>query len=476
MPLSNESDGSGNVAGVSRRAFVKQASLTAGVAFPTIVPSSVFGANAPSERANLAAFGVGVRGTAVHGSMAGLPDARYVAVCDAYGSRRERAKKVWDAVYGGDYVKMYSNPWEVLQRSDIDAVVICTPDHWHLPLAIAAAKAKKDMYVEKPLSTAMAWSWRLRDEMKRSGGIFQYGTMQRSGTGFRTVCELVRNGYIGKIQRVEVWAPDISGDYNGFSCKRWGSLRPIQAPPDLDVDLWCGPSPLRPYTADRCTSMGTYHCNDSSLGYIGGWGAHPLDVMQWGLGTDNTAPVYYEGAGSVPKAGLCQTADIWDITCYYASGITVRFMSMRVARDAVNYRKKWSGHGTTFFGTEGWISVDRGQLADGYQGVIEASKQSLLTARLGPNDKPIHETTPHDGRPLHESGDHGRNFIDCIKSRKPTLCPLECAIRSDTITHMSDIVVRTGRPVEYDPDKEKILNDAEQTKMLDRPMRKKWAV
>jgi predicted dehydrogenase len=360
---------------------------------------------------------------------------------------------------------MYTNPWEVLQRSDIDGVVICTPDHWHMPLAIAAAKAKKDMYVEKPLSCAMAWSWRLRDEVKRTGRIFQYGTMQRSSAGFLRACELVRNGYIGKVNRVEVWGPDISGEYNRFSCKQWGSLRPIPPPPDLDVDLWCGPAPLRPYTADRCTAFGTYHCDDYSLGYIGGWGAHPLDIMQWGLDTDNTAPVFYEGAGTVPKAGLYKTVDNWDITCYYASGVTVRFMSVRIARDAVRYRKRWSTHGTTFFGTDGWISVDRGLVSDRYQGVIEASKESLVKATLGPNDTP-----------LYQSSDHGRNFIDCIKSRKPTICPLECAINSDTITHMSDIVVRTGRPVEYDPEKGRILNDPEQARMLDRPMRKKWAV
>ena len=241
-------------AGFSRRSFVKQASMTAGLTFPTIVPASVIGANPPSDRIQLAAFGIGVRGRSVHGSFAKFPDARYVAICDAYTSRREGAKKAWDTMYGGDYVKMYSNPWEVLERSDIDAVVITTPDHWHVPLAIAAARAKKDMYVEKPLSVAMAWSFRLREELKRSGRIFQYGTQQRSSARFRTPCELVRNGYIGKLQRVEVWCYDISEQFNDFTAKQWGSVRPIPPPADLDVDLWCGPAPLKPYTADSCTN------------------------------------------------------------------------------------------------------------------------------------------------------------------------------------------------------------------------------
>ena len=180
--------------------------------------------------------------------------------------------------------------------------------------------------------------------------------------------------------------------------------------------------------------------------------------MMWGLDVDSTSPVYYEGGGTVPKFGLYQTVDTWDITCYYANGIPVRFFSERGGRPAImKYRKRYSSHGTTFFGTDGWISVDR-------QG-MEASKESLLTAKLGPNDKP-----------LYESAHHQRNFLDCVRSRKPTICPLEPAIRADTISHMTNIVVRTGRPIEWDPVKEQIVNDAEASKFLDRPMRKKWAV
>ncbi len=447
------------------RAFARRTLLAGGLAFPAIVPSSVFGQNAPSERVNLAAFGVGLRGTGVNNAFAKFPDVRYVAVCDAYGSRREKAKKNWDAIYGGDYVKTYSNPYEVLARPDVDAVVITTSDHWHVPLAIAAARARKDMYVEKPLSLAMAWSFKLRDELNRTGRIFQYGTQQRSGTrqhpvsDFRTACELVRNGYIGEIQRVEAWCPDMSQQWEEFHTRRWGSLRPTQPPADFDLDLWSGPSEVKPYTSDRCTQYGTYHCEDYSLGFIAGWGAHPLDIAQWGLDADDTAPVYYEGGGTIPEHGLYRTVDTWDLTCYYASGIPVRFLSERGCRDVImKYRKRYANHGTTFFGTEGWISVDRGG--------IEASKASLLTAKLGPNDKR-----------LYASGDHQHNLIDCIKSRKPTISPIGPAIRSDTISHLSNIVVRTGKPVEYDPANERILGgNIAAAEFWDRPMRKKWAV
>jgi hypothetical protein len=180
--------------------------------------------------------------------------------------------------------------------------------------------------------------------------------------------------------------------------------------------------------------------------------------MMWGLDVDNTSPVYYEGGGTVPKFGLYQTVDTWDITCYYANGIPVRFLSERGCRDVImKYRTRYSGHGTTFFGTDGWISVDRKGM--------EASKESLLTAKLGPNDKP-----------LYESAHHQRNFLDCVRSRKPTICPLEPAIRAETISHMTNIMIRTGRPVQWDPVKEQIVNDPEASKFLDRPMRKKWAV
>ncbi len=447
-------------AGASRRDFLK----VLGSVAPAIVPSSVFGAAAPSNRVNLAAFGVGGRGTADTSGINAHPDARFLAVCDCYESRREAKRRQWNKLYGGDYVKAYSNPWEVLQRADIDAVVIATPDHWHTPLAIAAIRAGKDVYVEKPLSVAMKWSWRLRDEMQGKGRILQYGTQQRSSKDFRYACELVRNGYIGKVQRIDAWCPDISqqyGEFGGqptFSVYRYGSLRPAPAPADLNYDLWCGPSPLLPYTVDRCTSYGAYHIYDYALGFIAGWGAHPLDIAQWGLNADHTSPVYYEGAGSLPEYGLCDTVESWDIHCYYATGVRMRFMDWRVAKPAVMaYRKRWCDHGTTFFGTEGWVSVDREGL--------ETSKESLRSVQFGANDSR-----------LYVSDHHQKNFIDCVKSRKQPISPLEAAIRSDTISHLSDIVVRLKRPVEWDPQREAIAGDEEASRKLDRPMRKQWAV
>jgi predicted dehydrogenase len=294
--------------------------------------------------------------------------------------------------------------------------------------------------------------------MKRANRIFQYGTQQRSSAPFRTACERVRNGYIGKVKRVDVWCPDISEQFANFAVQQYGSVRPLPAPKDLDLDLWCGPAPLRPYTADLCTSYGTYHTSDYSLGFIAGWGAHPLDIAQWGLNTDHTSPVYYEGTGTIPGSGLYRTVDNWDVHCYYDSGVTVRFMSERIAKDVITkYRKRYHSHGTTFFGDEGWVSVDRGG--------IEASKESLLQGNPGPNDKP-----------LYVSDHHQRNFLDCVRSRNPAISPLETAIRSDSISHLSNLVVRTRSPIQWDPVNERIAGGDEAAKLLDRPMRAKWAV
>jgi predicted dehydrogenase len=442
----------------SRRPKMTRRGILQGiVAIPAVIRSGVLGAAAPSKRINLAAFGVGNRGSYINDELSRSADARYVAVCDAYRSRREKKRQEWNALYGGDYVRTYDNPWEVLKRKDVDAIVVATPDHWHVPLAIAAVRAGKDMYVEKPLSVAMTWAWKLRKAMNGSGRIFQYGTQQRSAPQFRYACELVRNGYLGKITHIDAWCPDKTEWYSTPHVRPNGSVRPISPPEDLNFDLWTGPSPERPYTADRCTSNGCYHTYDYALGFIAGWGAHPLDIAQWGLNTDHTGPVYYEGWGTLPKFGLFDTIDQWDVACHYDNGPLMRFMSHRVAQEVVSkYRDRWSSHGTTFFGSEGWVSVDRRGL--------EASKPSLERIEFKGSDQR-----------LYESANHGQNFLECIRSRKEAISPLESAIRSDTISHLCDIMIRTGRPIEWDPKREEIAGNPQAAKMLDRPIRSRWA-
>jgi len=282
----------------------------------------------------------------------------------------------------------------------------------------------------------------------RYGVIFQYGTQQRSGRNFRFACELTRNEKIGKLERIEAWCP-------ALAAAGGGSTEPIAVPDDLDYDLWLGPAPKSAYTKDRCTYLGCYHIYDNALGFIAGWGAHPLDIAQWGNDTDHTAPVEYKGTGKIPVGGLFDTISDWDIHCRYANGVTMRFMDDRIAKETVSAYRPFEGHGTTFFGSEGWVSVDRGG--------IHASDKALLDIKLGPDE--IH---------LYESNNHSGNFIDSIRNCTPAVSPVGAAVQSDIISHLSDICIRVGRKIVWNPEKEEIVGDEAATRMLNRPLRSPW--
>lgn len=442
----------------TRRVFLQ--TMTAAVAVPSIVPGRVFGHNAPSNRINLAAIGVGGRGSGnvLNGFVKAQDDVRVVAACDCFKDRREGFAAAVNEHYGAKVCEAVRDWRDVLARDDVDGVVISAPDHWHVPLAYHAALAKKDMYVEKPLGVAMAWAWKLREVVAKNKAIFQYGTQQRSAESFTRCVELVRNGYIGKVQRVDAWCCGMRspGWYATEFDNHYKNVQPAEVPEGLDYDMWVGPAPMKPYTKSRCTQWGTYHIYDYALGFIAGWGAHPLDIAQWGLDMDHTSPIKYEGTGEMPPKGLFDTIDSWDVTCEYANGIPVRFMCTRAAKDVagkMDQRKRpFSDHGTTFWGEDGWVSVKRGGLY--------ASTKELQRTKIGDNDTPVYRSTSQ-----------ARNFVECMRTRKPTINPLETAIRSDTISHMSDICIRLGRAIRWDPEKEAIVGDAEATKMLDRPMR-----
>lgn len=442
---------------LTRRDFLKAATATAAaLALPTIIPASALGrggAIAPSERITVAHIGVGGMGSGDLQNFIRFDAVQSVAVCDPFKSRREKWANFINQTYAQKTAKgsykgcaAYNDFREVLAREDIDAVVVVTPDHWHVPIALAAARAGKDMYVEKPLGVSVAQDIRLREAIRRYQNVFQHGTWQRSVSNFHRACELVRNGRVGKIQTVHVWS---SGSANG------GSTTPIPVPADLDYEMWLGPAPMRPYTADRCTASGTYFVSDNCLGFIAGWGIHSMDIVQWGLGLDHTSPTVYEGAGAFPTEGLFDTATSWDVRCQYANGIKMRFMSQDVARPVIKPYRIYSDHGTTFIGTDGWISVDRNGLY--------ASNPAVLKSVIGPNEVK-----------LYESNDHVRNFLDCIRTREATICPIEVAVRGDTACQLSDIAIRTGRAIRWDPEQEAIVGDEEATRMLARPMRSPW--
>ncbi|NIA32006.1 MAG: Gfo/Idh/MocA family oxidoreductase, partial [Actinobacteria bacterium] len=440
---------------MSRRGFVH--SLLVAAAAPTIIPATALGNNRvppPSDRITLGHIGVGNRGGSVMQNFLRVAKAQSVAVCDPFKNRREERAKQVNSFYADKYSRRsfkgcvaYNDFRGLLARDDIDAVVIATPVHWHVPIAIAAAKAGKDIYLEKPLGISVMHDKALRSTIEQYSTIFQWGTQQRSGRDFRYACELVRNGRIGKLHTILAWSPDISSQEPYFHAPD-GSMLPIPVPEGFDYDMWIGPAPMTPYTSDRCNSFGTYHHYDNCIGFIAGWGAHPLDIAQWGNDSDDTVPVEYAGNGTIAHGGLYETISSWDVWATYQNGVKLHFMSEGVARPIVQkYRPGFHSHGTTFIGSEGWVNVDR----DG----IYAYPESLLKSVIAPDE--IH---------LYKSNNHYKNFINGVRTRKQPVSTIQSAVQTDIICHLSNICIRRERKIKWDAEKEMIIGDEQAARML----------
>ena len=446
----------------SRRSFLKLTGLSAAsVAAPLILPHRLWGASAPSNHVHLAVIGCGSRATGnVRGSfLQNLPEARLVATCDPLKSRREGFARMVNQSYGQQVCAPVADFREVLARPDIDGIIVSTPDHWHVPIAYAAALAGKAMYVEKPLSLALTWSQKLRAVVAEKKVVFQYGTQQRgSMSQFRRACELVRNGYLGDLREVLAWCPDMSQQLNQASAP-YGSTAPVAPPADFDYEMWLGPAPMAPFTVDRCTQYGAYHIHDYALGFIAGWGAHPLDIVHWALDMDGGGPTRIDAAGILPPAGsLWNTIESWDARLTYPKDLVVRFMGHRIAAPVVKARRPFfRDEGILFVGSKGWISVDRTALY--------CSDRNLQTHEVGENEIRLIRTRSQ-----------AQNFIDAIRGLAKPISPLEAAIRSDTVSLLTDIAIRGGRPIQWDPKTETIVGDPDASKLLDRPLRAEWNV
>ena len=452
------------VSSVSRRHFLKQATGTAAAfAAPNIITTPLFGAAAPSNRINVGQIGCGSIADYYHFSnLKQMADVRVVATCDAFKSRGQRMAANYNKYYGGEFTTSHDDFREILARADVDAVIIAAHDNWHTPMSIAAAKAGKDVYCQKPLALDFSHTGPLRKVIHDKQRVFQFGTQYRSGGPngrYRRMVQLVRNGYIGKLERIDLWCRDVSFDVANYSVKPYGSTTEIPVPADLDFDAWMGPSEMVPYTADRATRWGGFHCPETSLGFLAGCGIHELGLAQWANKADDTSPIRYAGIGTVPAEGIFRTLARWDVACDYANGVKLRFMDTRTAKAAVasSLPRAWEdGDGVIFHGSEGWISDALG---------FCASDQNLWKAEFKSSDEQL---------PV--SLEHHRNFIDCVKSRQETICPVEMGIRCDTICHLTNIAARTGRAIVWNPEKEEIVGDPEAAKMLSRPSREKWRV
>jgi myo-inositol 2-dehydrogenase/D-chiro-inositol 1-dehydrogenase len=437
---------------VSRRCFLKtSAAVGAGLALPAIVPSSVFGADAPSERIAVGCIGVGRMGTGDLREALGFRQVQVVAVCDLDSKRAANAKQLVESRYAaqkadGTYkgCDTYGDFREMLARDDIDAVQIATPDHWHVLPALEAARRGKDIFLQKPLSLTIHEGRVLSDTVTRFSRVFQVGSQQRSDARFRQACELVRNGRVGKLQTVKV----------GFGTDPGCGPQPtMPVPENLNYDMWLGPAPWAPYTEQRVHPQnsingrpGWLRIADYGAGMITGWGSHHLDIVHWGMDTEHTGPVEIEGRAEFPKDGLWDVHGTFHIEYTYANG--VRMMAV----DEATYR-----NGVLFTGDKGWVFVSRG--------TIEAEPKSLLQETIGPG-----ETR------LYVSNNHKANFYECVKSRAMTIAPVEVGHRSCTACLLGEIAMRTGRKLQWDPAKEQFTNDEQANRMISKPMRAPWCL
>ncbi|MCD6307750.1 MAG: Gfo/Idh/MocA family oxidoreductase [Candidatus Latescibacteria bacterium] len=425
---------------MKRRNFLQSAGIAA-FAAPMIVPSSVFGRTAPSNRFTLGSIGMGNMGTTNTKGFLERDDVQVVAVCDLDRARLMDAKKLVEDTYaeksgagsfkGCDAIHDFR---DLVGRDDIDLVTIAVPDHWHAIPAITAANAKKDIYAEKPLARTIHEGRAICDAVKRNGVVWQTGSWQRSRRQFRQACELVRNGKIGELKEVLVGLP---------TGKTIEPQPEMPVPDGFDYDFWLGPSPRAPYTKQRC------HWNfrwimDYSGGQLTDWAGHHCDIAQWGMDTERTGPVEIRGEGVYPREGLWDAVIEYRFECMYENGV-----KMTVA----NNQK--IPMGAKFVGSEGWVYVNR-------QG-IDAEPKSLLTSVTAP-----------DGIHLYRSNDHYANFIDCVRSRKETIAPAEVAHRSISVGHLGDIAMQLRRTLKWDPAGERFVNDPEADRYLFRSFRSPW--
>lgn len=418
---------------VTRRGFLKAAGSSA-FAAPLIVSPSVLGLGGttpPSERIVMGAVGVGGMGRGNLGAFMGSSDVQMVAVCDVFKPHLDDARnrvesKYAEAKAGGTWkgCQATADFREVVARPDIDAVCISTPDHWHAPIAIAAARNGKDMYCEKPMSLTIRGARAMVDTMRRYGRVFQTGSQQRSSREFRFACEMVRSGRIGRITHINV---NVGGPSRGCF------LPPQETPPGMDWDRWLGPAPWRPYNSGL-HPFSWRSFRDYSGGQMTDWGAHHFDIAQWGLGMSHSGPVEI-----VPPDGK----DVKLLTYRYADGTLVYHGG--------------GGNGVVFHGTDGKIEVNRGHL--------RTWPAELQTVPMQPGE--VH---------LYRSRSHRGDFLDCVRSRRRPICDVEVGCRSVSVCHLGNIAYWLKRPIRWNPDTEEIIGDAEASRWLDRPRRAPWSI
>jgi hypothetical protein len=415
---------------------------------PAWVPAAALGRDgrtSPSERIGMAALGLGY----------GWPmflreDVRYVAVCDVRRDRREQAKALVDSRQGGRDCAAYNDFREVLARPDVDAVYLATPDHWHALVTVAAARAGKHIYCQKPLTRTIAEGRAVVEAVRRYGVVFQHGTQQRHDPPMLFGCELVRNGYIGRLRHVRIGSP--AGAVSG----PW---RPEPVPDGVDYDLWLGPAPWAPYTPLRLASHPWYHISDYCLGYIAGWGVHHADSAMQGSGLDdNDGRIEIEARGIFPEGGLFDNPHRWQMHYRFANGLTWHWTDCEGDGFGSRAGTDWPQHrmGITFEGDEGWVFIWRGQ--------VDAHPKTLLKVEIPPS-APVQLRRPLQG-----------DFIRCVREGSATCAPVAVAHRATTLCSIAAIGMLVRRKLTWDPVAEEFVGDEEANRLRSRAMREPWSL
>ena len=452
--------------GFSRRKFLQTAASSAVLlGAPTIVPSSVFGQKAPSNRINIGAIGVG-RISRVHDMPGTLKydNAQIVAVCDLDSRRVEEGKRFVNDFYSKKIGKAYDatlgygNYHDLLANKDIDAVLVSTPDHWHALIGIDAVEAGKDVYLQKPASLTIAEGRALSNAVQRTGRILQIGSQQRSSIQFRYAAELVRNGRIGQLKSVQIGLPgDPSGD----------DEPEMPVPKNLNYDMWLGSTPNVYYTEKRVHPQadferpGWLRCEQFGAGMITGWGAHHVDSAHWGMNAEYTGPVEIWGWAEFPTHGLWDVHGKFKTECIYPNGV-----HMTISGDFPN--------GIRFEGTEGWIFVSRGNEQVTNSDPVATLKDSKALAASDP--KIITSVIGPDEIRLPESKEHHGNWLESIKSRQQPIAPVEVGHRACSTCLLHHMAMKLKRKLYWDPIHERFNNDDEANAMRSRPMRAPYSI
>jgi predicted dehydrogenase len=425
-----------------RRDFLKAAPIAA-ASFPTIVRASALGRAgrpAPSDRIVMAGIGFGMQGIPNMRNFLESGDVQWVAVCDVDRDHLDEARRTVDDHYGNRACAVHRDFRELLARRDLDAVSLAVPDHWHAILAVSAVRAGLDVYGEKPLTHGLREGRALCDAVGRYGRVWQTGSWQRSVASFHRAAELVRNGRLGRILRVEVGLPEGHWDF----AETFGREAVTPVPEGLDYDLWLGPAPRFPYR-EAAVHMNWRWNMAFGGGQLMDWVGHHVDIAHWGLGFDTTGPVAVEARGEFAKSGIYDSPVRYRVDATYADGTPLVV--------AGGYPEIWGG--TKWIGERGWIWVDRGE--------FRAEPAGLRSEEVGPGEVR-----------LTRSRDHWRDFLDRVWDRASTIAPCEIAHRSASVGHLGVAAMTVGRKIRWDPATETVIGDPEVERLLARSYRAPW--